>query len=216
MTKLAKIFSGLFHPIFILPYLMFIVYGFCGHLFLSFQPMDFAKWVINSVSSGLILPIIGILIMKNIGLIQSWEMHDKHERIGPLILTGLLYLWLFVNYYQSSGVVPDPITMVTLGASVSLFIAFFFNNFFKLSLHAVGVGGLIMGSILVIMNWSYGYLETEWVGQVHFILLLIIILIISGIVLSSRLYLGAHTINQIYHGFLVGIFGQILALRIIV
>lgn len=214
MRLTAKILSFLFHPIFILPYLCLISYFICSHLFSIMGEGDFLSFIINSVSSGLVIPIIGIFMMKNLGIIKSWEMDDRHERIGPLILTGLLYAWLFYNYYQSSGTVPEPVTMVTLGATIALFLAFFLNNFYKLSLHGVGMGGLLMGTTLIAMNWSYGYVSIADLG-IHFILILVSMIVLVGLVLSSRLYLGSHSLNEIYHGFLVGIFGQIIALRII-
>ncbi|MEZ4935194.1 MAG: hypothetical protein R2788_24050 [Saprospiraceae bacterium] len=33
--------------------------------------------------------------------------------------------------------------MATLGTTIALFTAFFFNNFTKISAHAVGMGGLV-------------------------------------------------------------------------
>ena len=36
-------------------------------------------------------------MMKALGLIDSLEMKTRTERIGPYIITGILYMWLFQN-----------------------------------------------------------------------------------------------------------------------
>ncbi len=216
MTKmLAKGFSVVFHPIFILPYLFFFCWISCTHLFDLIDDMALVQLIVYFIVSAVVLPLVGIVLLKKLELVKTNEMESRYERIGPLIITGMLYAWLSVNFYRSNGNVPDPITLVTIGATLALFIAFFLNNFFKVSLHAVGIGGLIMGSIIMAMNWSYGYVMWFGGSSLHIIALVILILVLSGLVLSSRMYLGAHNLSQIYHGFVVGVLGQVIALRII-
>lgn len=217
MTKmLAKGFSVVFHPIFILPYLFLFAWISCSHLFELIDKLALLQLVVYFVVSAVVLPMIGIVLLKKLEIVKSNEMESRYERIGPLIITGMLYAWLSINFYRSSGNVPDPVTLVTIGATLALFMAFFLNNFFKVSLHAVGIGGFIMGSVLMAMHWSYGYVLWFGGASLHIIALVILILILSGLVLSSRMYLGAHNLSQIYHGFVVGVLGQVIALRIMI
>ncbi len=217
MTKmLAKGFSVVFHPLFILPYLFLFCWISCTHLFELMDEMALVQLIVYFAVSAVVLPLVGIILLKKLELVKTNEMESRYERIGPLIITGLLYAWLSVNFYRSNGHVPDPITLVTIGATLALFIAFFFNNFFKISLHAVGIGGLITGAIIMSMNWSYGYVIWFDNAFLHIIALVILILVLSGLVLSSRMYLGAHNLSQIYHGFVVGVLGQVIALRIMI
>ncbi len=37
------------------------------------------------------------------------------------------------------------------------------------------------------------------------------ILVLAGAVATARIYLNAHTLQEVYSGFLVGMFGQVLA-----
>lgn len=195
---------------------MLIVFTFltCRHLFVFSSLEGTVTFTVYTVVSALILPAVGIIMLKGLGFISSVEMPTQQERIGPLLITGLFYIWLFYNYYKN-GDVPTPVKVVTLGASISLFLAFFLNNFSKISLHGVGVGGLVVGMIIVGLKWSYGYLWITQQFQIHNVLILGIIFFIGGAVLSSRVYLGSHSLQQIYHGFLVGITGQVLALNLL-
>lgn len=216
MTRwLAYTLSIVFHPLFVLPYLYILSWITCGHLFDLLDRQNTARLIAYVLSSAVIMPFIGIFMLKQLGFISSLEMEDRQERIGPLIITGMLYCWLSINFYQSGGDVPTPMTMATIGATIALFVGFFLNNFFKISLHAIAMGGLITGTILILVNWSYGYVHIGNNYYFHVLLILISLLILCGLVLTSRMRLGAHNIYQIYHGFIVGAFGQLIALRII-
>jgi hypothetical protein len=69
--------------------------------------------------------------------------------------------------------------------------------FYKVSLHAVAMGGLITFFIL------FGN-EDPYVSGLY----LVLPILVGGIVCSSRLILGAHTRFEIVTGFFVGIFAQ--------
>lgn len=187
----------------------------CGHLFVFTDEKGLGLFVIYSVVTCLILPMVAIGMMRGLGMISSWQIEDRQERIGPLIITGLFYIWLFYNYYKNSDI-PTPIQVVTLGAAIGLFMAFFMNNFSKLSIHGVGVGGLIVGLVVVSMKWSYSYMLIGDGLQVHNMVIIAGFMILGGAVLSSRLVLKAHSLQQLYHGVLVGVLSQVLALNILV
>lgn len=212
--SIALFVSIIMHPIFVLPLLLLFTYFSCSHLFVFSDSKGMGLFVIYSTVTALILPLVGLAMMRGLGLISTWQIEDKQERIGPLILTGLFYIWLFYNYYKS-GDVPEPVQVVTLGAAIALFIAFFVNNFSKISLHGVGVGGLIIGLVIISLKWSFSYTMLGSTIQVHNLVFILTAMVLGGAALSSRLYLGVHTLQQVYHGFLVGIIGTVLALNIL-
>jgi len=155
--------------------------------------------------------------MRFLGLIESLEMKEKTERIGPLIVTSIAYLWIFLNIRTHDGL-PQVFTAFVLGAIIALFVAFFINNFTKISLHAVGLGGLLMATINVMTmserayaNFSIGNLISF---SIHNLFLLALIFMIVGAVLSSRLYLKAHQLQDVAGGLLVGVLGQLIAIKI--
>jgi len=161
------------------------------------------------------IPAIAILMMKNTGLISSLKMEEKTERIGPLIVAAISYLWLYLNL-RTHDRFPEAFVAFILGALISLFIAFFINNFSKISLHAVGMGGLLLAvaNVMTTSQRAYGFVTVgESTISIHNLLLFAILLIITGAVLTSRLFLKAHRLQDVMGGFLVGIIGQLIAIK---
>jgi hypothetical protein len=174
--------------------------------------------VISIVSISVLFPMISILMMKALGLISTLEMSDKNERIGPLIVTGLFYMWLYVNI-RSNDSIPAALSFFVLGCTISVFLALIINSFTKISLHTIAAGGLATGMMYILFHFTYGYLDVAIpVLQTQFRmsdrLILIIIMLIAGAVGASRLYLKAHKENEIYGGYVVGILSQLIAIRI--
>lgn len=163
-------------------------------------------------------PMIAILLMKGLGLIESLEMKDKKERIGPLIVTGLFFMWLYVNI-RKNDVVPEALSFFVLGCTISVFIALMINSFTKISLHTIGAGGFAAGMIFIVYNWSYGnlHIPLSWIGtsvEISDRLIIMMVLVLAGLTGVSRLYLKAHRQDEVYLGYVVGIFAQIIAFRI--
>jgi hypothetical protein len=214
----AKAVSIIFHPLFLISYVLFylilanpFIFGFSG-------PKSQGLIIISVVTISLMFPLIAILMMKALGLIKSLEMEDKMERIGPLIVTGLFYMWLYVNV-RNNDIIPEAFSFFILGSTISVFIALLLNSFTKISLHTIGAGGLVAGMILIVYNWSYGLVDIpfQWLNiqwRVSDRLVIIFVILVAGLVGTSRLYLKAHKEDEIYGGYLVGILAQLVAFRI--
>jgi hypothetical protein len=174
--------------------------------------------VISIVSISVLFPMISILMMKALGLISTLEMKDKNERIGPLIVTGLFYMWLYVNIRNNDSI-PAALSFFVLGCTISVFLALIINSFTKISLHTIAAGGLATGMMYILFHFTYGHLDVAIpVLQTQFRmsdrLILMIIMFTAGAVGASRLYLKAHKENEIYGGYVVGILSQLIAIRI--
>lgn len=152
-------------------------------------------------------------MMKGLNLISSLEMKDKKERVGPLIITGIFYLWIYLNTSKHSYV-PDYIVYFILGTIITLFTCFFINLFFKISLHAAGIAGLIAGLYIVVNKYQYNevglsFFKTSLLIKTNIILILLIL--IAGIVGSARLVLKEHNNKEIYWGYGVGVAAMFVA-----
>ena len=146
-----------------------------------------------------VYPVIAVLLLKKLDFIDSFEMAESKQRIIPMVIAIILYVWMYLIFKSKSF---PPITKVfMLGTIISLFLSFVINVFHKLSLHMVGISGaltIIMLLLLVSENdMSYYFLA---------------IVLLTGAVATARLYLNAHTMKEVYTGFLVGMFGQVLGL----
>lgn len=217
MTKLARFVSILFHPLFILFYLLLILLLVNPYAFNFTNPVDKGFVLISIFMLSIGLPLISIIMLRFVGFIDSLEMNEKSERIGPLIATSIFYLWLFVNL-KRVDIIPPIYQSLVLGSVIALFVAFFINNFSKISLHAIGVGGLLSGLMVIRKFWAYNVFKLDIFGNqliVGIDILLIAVVLACGLVLYSRLYLKSHNREEVYGGFILGFLTQIIALRFI-
>lgn len=209
----AYFFSALSHPLLILLYGLFLLIMANPYLFPHNSGKDMGLLLLIVFFSGVAIPGIAILLMMGVGMIQSIHLPDKKDRIGPLIVTSIAYLWLYLNI-RTHNAIPMIYAEFVLGAIISLFIAFFINNFSKISLHGVGLGGLLMFFLKILGNNGVEYLNIT-LGtshlSIHAIGFLAILISFIGISLSSRIYLKAHTNQDVFGGLIVGITGQLIA-----
>jgi len=145
--------------------------------------------------STFLIPMVGVLMMRALNLISSLNMPDRQERTIPYIMTGLFYIWICYNLYQDTGT-PVAIKIGAFGATIGLFLSFLFNLFTKISMHAnTGLFGVI---------------------QVSTTALLMLVLFLTGLVCTCRMLLDAHTLQDLYAGFIVGLSTQFVATIILI
>lgn len=217
----AKAVSILFHPLLILTYILLVL--------MLVDPYAFGVYHLNNPPSKVLLlrvflstffiPAVAVAMLHFLGLVRSFELKDKQDRIGPYIITGIFYLWLFRNFLDNALIPPIYATFL-LGATIGLFLAFLINIFSKISVHAVGMGGLI-GMILLIMllvPYEQFTIGLASYGRLHLNLmaLLLLTILIAGLVGTCRLLLQAHQPNDLYGGYLVGFIAQFVALQVMV
>ena len=179
------------------------------------QGREFGAILLVVLFTAVVIPGIAILLLYGIGLIKSLRLEERTERIGPLMITSVAYLWLFLNI-RTHNAIPGLFSAFILGALISLALAFFINNFKKVSLHAVGIGGFLIAIFHLLITDGKTYtmipLGDSYTITLHSIVFIISLLIIAGAVLSSRLYLRAHQLQDVIGGVLVGVIGQLFAL----
>lgn len=174
--------------------------------------------ILSFLTLSVLFPLLGIALMRMQGLVGSLELKTKKERIGPMILIAIFYLWLYVNI-RNNTLVPPVITFFVLGSVIALFIGLFINSFSKISLHCVGAGGLVTGILFIYSRFVFESFDivlplSDWVWRVSNDLVLLLSLIIAGLIGTARLLLNAHENNEIYGGYLVGIISQMIAIQV--
>ncbi|MDX2443611.1 MAG: hypothetical protein QNK30_07395 [Bacteroidales bacterium] len=190
--RFAQIISILFHPLFLTFYGLLIF--FHSGLYISYLPQSMKKWIyiIVAVNTAIVpLSLTPIYLYRKI--IASVQMENSQERIIPLIINAFLF---YLTYYLLSRYnTPDILRIYILAGAVCIFIAILISWRWKVSLHMLGIGALT-GAVLFV---SIRY-------RVNLNLYLILLILISGIIGFSRLFLNAHNPFQIYLGYLVGFF----------
>lgn len=214
-ATLARIVSWLGHPLLILTYMTLLLIAINPYAF-SVRSMGDKRAVLlllSVFSTTFMLPGFGIALLKPLKFVRSLEMEDKQERIGPYIITGIFYLWLFKNLF-SGAQVPALYGVCALGASVALFFAFFINIFTKVSAHATGMGSLAGMVLLAAMEWQGMGISVSMIGgsvQLSMTVILAVVLLVAGLVGMARLALRAHVPADLYRGYAAGFAAVMIA-----
>lgn len=212
----AQFISWLFHPLLMLTYMI--------TLLMIINPYSFGVNQVGEGRSGLLLiyvflqasliPGIIISMMKTLGLTPNINLGDRTSRILPFIATGLLYLWLYINFKHLPDV-PIAFQSAILGTIIALFTAFMLNIFSKISLHTVGMGSLVGMVLVTILLFNYSSFQF---GNAMYSMygLLFIAITLAGVVGSARVILENPTPKDLYGGYLVGFATQLIALQLVV
>lgn len=221
MKIAAQIISVVAHPLLMLTYMLLLLLLVNPYLFgvNSIGDLESKKLILSVFFTSFLLPAVAIFLMRKLDLISSLDMRNKQDRIGPFIVTGIFYLWVFQNVLRNNDM-PTAFLIAVLGTTMGLFLCFLINLFFKISLHATGIGGYI-GMVLIIM-WLYSYgtfdMWLPFIGScsVSINLVLVVSMLAAGLIGTARLGLGAHTSRELYAGFALGIICQYVALKILI
>lgn len=222
MTKaLASIISFLFHPLLILTYSLVILILVDPYAF-GANALDNTKskvLIVRIFLSTFFIPFLSILMLYFLGMVKTLNLEDKMDRTGPYIITGIFYLWLFRNFWDST-IVPPLYATFMLGATIALFLAFLINIFSKISIHTVGIAALISMTILtmVFIQYKAFIILIPFLGtyQVSVLNLLLGLVIVAGFLGTCRFYLQKYQPNEIYGGYMVGFLAPFIALQIMV
>ena len=188
--RFSKILSFVFHPVLMPTYAILLLLYF-SKVFSQFMPIEQKTHLINlTLIFTLLLPLLGVFLLKKLKIVSSIYMENQNERKWPLLIAISSYYLLF-RMFEFLYIHPIIIKLV-LGAILILFLSVIISNFWKISLHMLGIGG-VFGAFLA-FQYLFG-------GKLFLIILL---LLCSGLVAYARINENAHTLKQVYLGFLVG------------
>ncbi len=195
----AKAISILLHPLFIPFFItLFMMYWF-PHWFAGMDERRKLFFVVSIFFSTAFLPGFTVLLLKGLGFIDSIQLRTNKERIIPYIATMFFYWWSY-NVSRNVADIPSMLKVLFFGIFICTSLAVVCNNFFKISMHAMGVGGLVAFMILL------GTQSTQGFGMP-----LSIAVLLAGLTCTSRFIAGEHTKKEMYIGFFAGAFCQVVA-----
>ena len=140
-------------------------------------------------------PAISLVILKRNNKISNLEIDNRSERFIPILITAIysaVLAW-FLIAKTPEGILPAAIYLLPAGGTVAILLVLFITRFDKISLHALGVG--------MLMGFLIAYFQTQAQFQLG---ILFLSTIISGVVMSARLYLGKHNLRQCLMGYFLG------------
>ena len=197
---LAVFFSWIFHPLFISCYVMFFLIFVHPYVFAGFDHRTKVFRFLNIFLCTAFLPAFAVFLMWRLGLfMKSFYLNTTRERIIPYVIAMVFYWWPW-NVFRNLPDSPPVTVHFLLGNFLALCGAWMCNIYYKISMHAVAMGGLVCFFILFSFNDSYAsglYISLAFLT--------------AGLVCSSRLIVSDHSGFEIYSGLLVGMAGQFIA-----
>jgi membrane-associated phospholipid phosphatase len=154
-----------------------------------------AKWAILLLIgfTTFLVPLLGLLGMRFSEVIKSLQLPDRKERIYPFSLVSIFYIMTVSFFYWKLNI--DQVLIVTLSLiTICLVLLTLITSFWKISAHQTAMGGWV--AVVAVLS-------TKFTSEPLFYYLLLIILL-TGLVGTARLYLNAHRPAEIYGGFLLG------------
>ncbi len=196
----AHLFSYIFHPLFI-PVIATWYIAFVNQVyFIGIASQEKLFILIRVAYNTIFYPALTVLLLKGLGFIDSIFLKTQRERIIPYIAANIFYFWIYL-VFRNQPAVPSILTGFILGVFLSSSVALMANIYFKISMHALGMGAFA-GIILVIIFTGFSY---------NIMLHSMIVFLITGIVCTSRMIVSDHTPFDIYTGLLFGIICQFIA-----
>lgn len=193
--KFHKFISTILHPI-VLPTLGVFIY-------FVFVSQSFEKRL-QLIVLGLVftltylVPLLMLLLLKKFRFIKDFQVSTIKERRFPIIFMMLLL------YFLGNSIIQIPtirsLGILFFGTSLSLTCIYvLFSLKLKSSLHLVSMGNMI-GFFLIMTN----------INNLSMLPIIILLILLSGILASSRMYLKAHTPMELLIGFSLGIICQFI------
>lgn len=190
--SVSKIVSYLFHPLVMTTLGMLVLFN-SGTSLSVLQPEVKRLSLIVTALFTFVFPASMIIILYLTRVIHNIDLNERKERVLPIALTIILYLFTFFVMRGIPQLTGGHIVFLFC-PPVALFIALVVNNFMKPSVHMVGIG--VMVGILLVVALVYG-------AAIQY--LFIVAVLAGGLIGSARLSLGIHRPIEIFVGFMIGL-----------
>ena len=197
---LAQLCSWIFHPLFIPLYVSFFLFYIHPYAFVALnEKMKFFKLLFVIVNTAM-FPAFSVWLMWRLNFIQSIYLRTQKERVIPYAATMIFYFWA---WYVSKSQVDnsDIFTNFLFGSFLSVIAAWMANIYFKISMHALAMGGLLF--FVIWISFSGDGASGVYAAAS---------LLISGLVCTARMIISDHRPAEIYAGVFIGIICQVIGL----
>lgn len=197
--RFAQFISVVGHPLFMPVYAMFLTFEFNPYIDL---PNSIQAIVLTILSVfTILLPLITTIILQKLGVVKSIYMKTAEERKWPFLLS---VLWYYLGFeILTKLALPISLYLLMIGAITVILIAHFITLRWKISVHMLGIGGVIGAMIGLSQRFQFD----------HFYIILILFFI-AGLIGYARLKTNSHNYRQVYAGFILGVIIEWIAVSL--
>ena len=200
--RFAQFISVVGHPLFMPVYAMILIFEF--NPFIDLHVPKRIQVIILTILSvfTILLPLITAIFLQKLGVVKSIYMRTAEERKWPFLLS---ILWYYLGFEVLTNLaLPISLYLLMIGAISVVLIAHFITLRWKISVHMLGIGGVIGAIIGLSQRFKFD----------HFYLILILFFI-AGLIGYARLKTNSHNYRQVYAGFILGIIVEWIAVSLL-
>lgn len=200
--RFAQFISIFGHPLFMPVYAMLLIFEFNPYIDLQI-PKNVQIIVLSILSIfTILLPLLTAIILHKLGVVKSIYMKTAEERKWPFLLS---VLWYYLGFELLTNVsLPASLYLLMIGAITVILIAHFITLRWKISVHMLGVGGVIGAMIGLSQRFQFN----------HFYIILFLFFV-AGLIGYARLKTNSHNYRQVYAGFILGIMIEWIAVSLL-
>lgn len=194
--KIAKGISYVLHPVF-LPSLLVIALKLFAPLpvfYIFLSPKLFFVLFTFIACYTMVIPLGFMYLQYRMGFIQDFELNARSERPKVYLFTSGFYFAL-AYFLNAKGSVFMPTAVIIAAMAIVIFGLFLYNFFDKISAHTAGAAGVLGIFIAIFIRY----------GDTRLLPVVLSLVVLLGLVASSRLYLGSHNIRQVVLGAVWGL-----------
>jgi len=195
----AKVVSYILHPLFIPTYIFLLLMLLFPYEFAGITPWQLKLRLFSVFWLSAFFPAFAVFLLWRLKFSESIFLRTQKERIIPYIITMFFYWWM---HYLSRNFADQPTVLKFFYTGIFMATAagLILNNYYKISLHGMGMGGASMAIVL----FAFYYHQPMGIVIAGALLL-------TGIVATSRFLISDHTQKEVYMGLLVGALCQVVA-----
>src|SRR3954464_3064719 len=149
----AKIISVLLHPLFFPTYVFFWLTLRFPAQFEGITPFLMLMRKINVFWMTAFFPAFSVFLLWRLKFISNIMLRTQRERVAPYIITMIFYWWM---WYLSRNFTDQPVVLKFFYFSIfgATIFGLMLNSFFKISMHGMGVGGLLVFVLLTCFYYN--------------------------------------------------------------
>ena len=193
LRKGAEIISYAFHPLLMSTLVIVMLYVFAPSALRPIDPESIIAILSMVFVITFLVPLLSIGMLRLTTSITSLTLENRQERVMPFFFVAAYYT-LAVYLFSYKLVLSETLVVLFSAITLTIFLVAVITTFFKISAHAAGAWGVI-GLLLAI---QIKFPDSRLLWPVVFMLL------ISGLINSSRLFLNRHSPLEVSTGSILG------------
>lgn len=187
MKLIAKYTSRILSPLLIPTYGAFMSLWLTG---LCVLPVS-VRWRVTSMVFAItcLLPMVAILSLWAMHKVSDLGLNNRSERPIPYTITVVCYL--LTAFYLYTIHAPQWMWLFIVGGAGAAVVSFVVNFWWKISAHMAAIGGLVALSFRFV---------ADNLAVIDMWPVVTIVILLAGLLGTSRIYLGCHTLAQVLAG----------------